>query len=58
MHFCVSPTNFDGNIAGGTSGFVNAAQREIGDIGRQTVGGEVAVSTVEHHRDADAGAHG
>lgn len=40
------------------SSLLRAGNRQIAHVSRQPVGGEVAVSTVEHHRHADARAHG
>ena len=58
MHARLPRSEFDGDIAGGAGGLFHATQREITDVSRQTVGGEVAVSTVEHDGNADAVLHG
>ena len=58
MHARLPVGETDCHIARLACGLFGATNGQIRAISRQTVGGEVAVSTVEHHRHLDAGAHG
>ncbi len=54
---CLVVDDADFRFARLASGLLRASNRQIRHVSRQTVGGEVAVSTVEHHRHPDARAH-
>ncbi len=57
MYPRLSGRKLDGNITSGAGSLFKSAQRKIRYINRQTVGGEIAVSTVKDDGDTDARAH-
>lgn len=54
MHLRLSGAKLDGHVTGGAGALFDATKRKVSHVSRQTVGGEIAVSTVEDDGDLDA----